>query len=143
MTLKMHLVHSTLSLHCHVLQGLRVHTWSFHICFLLYHPPIALPFGFWPPCLCALEHLLSPRDPLPSCHAEDNIFLVFFPFRSFIFSLCLVFLQPLFGRSTVFQPVVCSFTGCVVLDKYLNFTEFQYSYLQSGDNHYFLVWLRE
>lgn len=39
------------------------------------------------------------------------------------------------------QTCVLFFTGCVALDKYLNFPEFQYSYLRSGDNLCSLVWV--
>ena len=101
---------STLSLHCHALRGLGVHIWTFHMCFLLYQPPTALPFSSWPPCLCAFEHLLSARDP-PSTlpFRRQQIPCLLFPFL-IIYFLSLpgfMFFQPLLGWRTGFKPVFC------------------------------------
>lgn len=122
---------STLSFHWHVLSGLGVHACTFHSASYFISHPTALPFGFWPPCLCAFKHLLSPRDPLhPTTHFQLAIQKTAGFSSSFLsdnfcsrFVWFCVFPTSLWVENWV-QTCVLLFTGYVALHKYLNFTEF-------------------
>lgn len=94
--------------------------------------------------LCLWTSTLTQRPPSILPRRRQQIpCLLSFPIIYFLSLLGFIFFTTCLWVENCVPTCGLLFTGCVVLDKYLNFTEFQYSYLQSGDNLCFLVWLRE